>query len=104
MTDVNTALLHLFPTGRPGIDWKVEDHSDGQGPRIVAWNLQAAQPSVAALQAVEGPAIARRSTLAAIAAIEATITQRRIREHLRGTDGGWLVARDDEIAALRAQL
>ncbi|MCL1861833.1 MAG: hypothetical protein FWG52_09950 [Proteobacteria bacterium] len=36
--------------------------------------------------------------------IEATITPRRMREASLGIDGGWLAARDEEIAALRAQM
>lgn len=39
-----------------------------------------------------------------ILAIEGTITQRRIREAVLGTDAGWLSDREDEIAALRVQL
>ncbi len=39
-----------------------------------------------------------------IVAIEATITQRRLREALLGTDAGWLANVDAQIAALRAQL
>lgn len=36
--------------------------------------------------------------------IEATVTQRRIREATLGTDDGWLKATDDQIVALRKQL
>lgn len=39
-----------------------------------------------------------------IAALEAKVTPRRIREAILGTDNGWLVAQDAAIAALRAQL
>ena len=39
-----------------------------------------------------------------IIALEATITPRRTREAILGTDNGWLVAQDAAIAALRAQL
>ncbi len=39
-----------------------------------------------------------------IAMIEATITQRRLREALLGVDGGWLAAADAQIAELRKQL
>lgn len=49
-------------------------------------------------------AINTASILAQIAAIEDTITQRRLREAILGTDGGWLAAQEDEIIALRTQL
>ena len=39
-----------------------------------------------------------------IRAIEATITPRRMREAILGTDNGWLAAREAEIAVLRGQL
>lgn len=42
--------------------------------------------------------------LSQIAATEATITPRRVREAVLGTDGGWLHAADAEIAALRKGL
>jgi hypothetical protein len=38
-----------------------------------------------------------------IATLEATNTDRRIREAILGTDNGWLAKVNDEIAALRAQ-
>lgn len=44
------------------------------------------------------------AVFAQIAAIEATITPRRMREGLLGTDGGWLADADAQIAALRATL
>ena len=39
-----------------------------------------------------------------IATLEATITSRRIREAILGTDNGWLANQEAAIAALRAQL
>lgn len=39
-----------------------------------------------------------------ISAIEATITPRRLREAVVGTDGGWLADADARIAALRSKL
>jgi hypothetical protein len=41
---------------------------------------------------------------AEIAAIETEITARRMREAVLGLDAGWLATRNEEIAALRAQL
>lgn len=43
-------------------------------------------------------------TLGKIAALEATVTDRRIREAVLGVDAGWLRALNDEIATLRARL
>lgn len=40
----------------------------------------------------------------AIFMAEQEITQRRLREAVLGVDGGWLAAKDAEIAALRSQL
>lgn len=39
-----------------------------------------------------------------IAALEATQTDRRIREALAGSDGGWLESLNVQITALRARL
>lgn len=39
-----------------------------------------------------------------IIALEMTVTQRRLREALRGQGAAWLANVDDQIAALRAQL
>lgn len=39
-----------------------------------------------------------------IQTLEATVTDRRVREAVLGTDNGWLKNLDDQIAALRAQL
>jgi len=36
--------------------------------------------------------------------LEATITNRRFREHMLGTDNGWLVSINDQITALRNTL
>lgn len=41
---------------------------------------------------------------AQIAALEATVTPRRVREAVLGTDNGWLADVDGQIAVLRAQL
>ena len=42
--------------------------------------------------------------LAQIAALEATVTERRIREAVLGIDNGWLKDLNDQIVSLRAQL
>lgn len=39
-----------------------------------------------------------------IAALETTVTARRLREAVLGIDNGWLKNMNDQIAALRAQL
>lgn len=46
----------------------------------------------------------RRDILSQIATLEAQQTDRRIREAVAGTDGGWLANLNTQIAALRAQL
>ena len=50
------------------------------------------------------PPSANQLILSQIAALEATVTQRRMREAALGTDGGWLKAIDAEVAALRKGL
>lgn len=45
-----------------------------------------------------------RDIKAEIASLEATITSRRTREAILGTDNGWLANVESQIAALRAQL
>lgn len=47
---------------------------------------------------------ARQTAITQIAELEATVTQRRLREAALGTDNGWLKAIDAQIAALRATL
>ena len=47
---------------------------------------------------------ANEVTVAEIARLERQQTMRRIREAIRGTDGGWLMALDQRIAILRAGL
>lgn len=47
---------------------------------------------------------AQNTPLRRIKELEATVTPRRLREAILGQDSGWLVALDDEIAALRGQL
>lgn len=47
---------------------------------------------------------ASQPVLSQILALEAQVTQRRIREAVLGTDNGWLAELDAQIAALRAQL
>ena len=39
-----------------------------------------------------------------IRALEAEITQRRLRDAILGNDGGWLVGKEAEIAAIRDTL
>ncbi|WP_284076241.1 hypothetical protein [Herbaspirillum aquaticum] len=50
------------------------------------------------------PVSAREAVLAQISALEATVTQRRLRDAILGTDSGWLKNIEAEIAVLRAKL
>lgn len=50
------------------------------------------------------PPAPKRDIQAEIAALEAQVTNRRIREAIRGNGKVWLDEIDDQIAALRAQL
>lgn len=61
--------------------------------------------NLAARQAESEVAAARQSILNQIEAIEASVTQRRLREAVLTENGAtWLSDRESEIAALRAQL
>jgi hypothetical protein len=66
------------------------------------------EDELASVQAAKAAALAeapRIAILAQIAAIEATVTQRRLREAALTEDGrAWLADVDAQIAALRAQL
>lgn len=62
---------------------------------------EAAALASAAQYAIDAPKIAIRQQ---IAALEAQVTNRRIREAIRGQGKAWLDNIDDQIAALRAQL
>lgn len=57
-----------------------------------------------AMQAAALAAQPRENILNEIAALELTVTQRRIREAATGTDGGWLLSLNNQIATLRSQL
>ncbi len=37
--DLGKALLYLFPEAKPGVDYVLQDDSDGKGPYIKEWNL-----------------------------------------------------------------
>lgn len=50
------------------------------------------------------PPVMVRDIKSEIAALESTITPRRLREAVLGTDAGWMATLDAQIAALRAQL
>ena len=51
------------------------------------------------------PSVLNAPVLAQISALEATVTQRRLREAVTTVDGkAWLANVDTQIAALRAQL
>ena len=44
------------------------------------------------------------SIISQIQVLEATITNRRLRDHMLGTDNGWLASVNDQITALRNTL
>ena len=75
----DAAFEHLLPDGTVQI-------TDAEAQEIIAANTPA-------------PMVKDQ-----IAAIESTITQRRLREAALGIDGGWLAAKEAEIAALRSHM
>jgi|GEM_PF-5139079 len=60
-----------------------------------AWNGSAWQPTAETHNA---------PILAEIATMESSVSERRLREAVLGTDNGWLKNINDQIAALRSQL
>jgi hypothetical protein len=78
------AILHLYPNAIPGVDFIVQDDSDGRGAYIAMWNLKDAQgnnipqPSEEELQAAweayELPAVKAAKKAEISAAVAAKIT------------------------------
>lgn len=44
-------ILHIYPAAKQDVDFVVQDDSDGRGPYIAIWKLDAPQPTEAELQA-----------------------------------------------------
>lgn len=72
----------ILGTGRSG-NWQTLEEAD---PRVVAYRLRESA----------------EQTKAEIFQLEASITNRRLREAILGTDGGWLKNINDQIATLRS--
>jgi hypothetical protein len=49
--NIALSILHLYPDADSMRDFLVQDDSDGKGPYIAAWNLDAPQPTETELQA-----------------------------------------------------
>lgn len=49
--NIPKAVMHLFPNAINGVDYLVQDDSDGNGPYIAEWNLTDLQPTESALAA-----------------------------------------------------
>lgn len=80
-----------------------EDHAallDGQNKGQV---IAADKKGFPVLVAAPAPT-AQQAIQAQIAALEASVTPRRIREAVLGTDGGWIAGVDSQIKSLRAKL
>lgn len=90
------ALRYLFPNASPQRDYEIRD--DGSGPYIAIWNLQAAQPTVAELQAASDA----YDTAAAQAASEAAALRTRVRTTAQSAVG--VLITDLTAAQVRALL
>lgn len=44
-------IKHLFPAADPLVDFRLQDDSDGRGPYIAAWHVDAPQPTIEELAA-----------------------------------------------------
>jgi hypothetical protein len=49
--NIAQVIIYLFPQAKPLIDFTVQDDSDGNGPYIAVWNLEADQPTEEELEA-----------------------------------------------------
>lgn len=72
----------------------------GGVPTVKRVGRKLADTEIAARRAAERANVCKN----AIRDIESRITQRRLREAILGLDNGWLMSKNAEIAALRAQL
>lgn len=48
---IELSVCKLFPNAMADIDFQIQDDSDGKGPYIAAWNLDAPQPTKDELEA-----------------------------------------------------
>ena len=84
-----------------------DERVDGEMPSITIGAMKREGKNLVYDSLLDSAAILARNKVkikADIAALEATITPRRTREAILGTDKGWLAQQEAAIAALRAQL
>ena len=83
-------------------------HDDQDDPltwSLPVWPQGMSIASQSQIQAILNPVKSPKEiAIQKIASLEATITDRRIREAVLGIDNGWLKSVNDEITTLRAQL
>lgn len=96
------ALAYLFPAAVAGTDYLLRN--DGDGDYIAEWNLAVTKPTDSEISAAEVVADSNESIKLQILLLEETVTERRIREAVLGTDDGWLKDLNAQVAALRAKL
>lgn len=106
--NILNALKKLHPAAQVFVDYELQDDSDGNGVRIVKWNLPDPLPTIEDLQSASDlydieilPAVNIKQQ---IFKLESDITNRRLREAVLGIDNGWLANVNQQIADLRAQL
>lgn len=96
-------LFKAIQTLRPGALFSIPK-LDNVTLADVIWHDATVPPAQAELDAAMVKVAANQTILDQITALEGTITPRRMREAVLGTDGGWLADVNNQIAALRAQL
>lgn len=77
--------------------------ADNSQDHLILNKVLMTQAEVDALSIIVPPT-ALAITIAEIQTLEASITQRRLREALLGVDNGWLAGIDAQIVVLRASL
>lgn len=96
----------VFPAPAPTHD-PITHYAREIAPKLINGHYEQDYEVVAldaATVAAKQAAAHKTSITNQIAALEATVTPRRIREAIRGSGKAWLDSLDDQIAALRAQL
>lgn len=96
----------VFPAPAPTYD-PITQYAREIAPKLINGHYEQDYEVVAldaATIAANQAAAHKTSITNQITALESTITNRRVREAIRGSGKAWLDGVDDQIAALRAQL
>ena len=86
-------------------DNKLHDDDEGRARLLATWPADAVIATQEQIDEILNPPIPQDILIKnQIAALELTITNRRIRESILGMDNGWLANVNNQISAIRGQL